>query len=81
MMLFSTWRVSAVLGLLGSAWLAGAHMIDVPPGKKECFFEDLHVNDKVSRVLVFYTICILTYGRVVLCVDDCDVPSRRWRSS
>ncbi|KAF8605472.1 supernatant protein factor, C-terminal domain-containing protein [Ceratobasidium sp. AG-I] len=48
MMLFSSWRVSAVLGLVGSAWLAGAHMIDVPAGKKECFFEDLHVNDKMT---------------------------------
>lgn len=25
-------------------------MIDVPASKKECFFEDLHINDKV-RVL------------------------------
>ena len=23
------------------------HMIEVPASKKECFFEDLHVNDKV----------------------------------
>ncbi|GJE84049.1 endosomal protein [Phanerochaete sordida] len=25
-----------------------AHMIEVPAGKKECFFEDLHVNDKMT---------------------------------
>ncbi|CUA67736.1 Endosomal protein P24B [Rhizoctonia solani] len=23
-------------------------MIEVPPGKKECFFEDLHINDKMT---------------------------------
>ena len=25
-----------------------AHLIEIPAGKKECFFEDLHVHDKVS---------------------------------
>ncbi|KZV65808.1 supernatant protein factor, C-terminal domain-containing protein [Peniophora sp. CONT] len=25
-----------------------AHLIEVPAGKKECFFEDLHVNDKMT---------------------------------
>ncbi|KAI0796626.1 supernatant protein factor C-terminal domain-containing protein [Abortiporus biennis] len=25
-----------------------AHMIEVPASKKECFFEDLHVNDKMT---------------------------------
>jgi len=30
--------------------LISAHLIEVPAGKKECFFEDLHVHDKV-RVL------------------------------
>ncbi|KZP12091.1 supernatant protein factor, C-terminal domain-containing protein [Athelia psychrophila] len=28
--------------------LVSAHMIDVPAGKKECFFEDLHQNDKMT---------------------------------
>ena len=27
--------------------LVSSHMIDIPASKKECFFEDLHVNDKV----------------------------------
>ena len=27
--------------------LVSGHMIEVPASKKECFFEDLHVNDKV----------------------------------
>jgi hypothetical protein len=27
--------------------LCFAHLIEVPAGKKECFFEDLHQNDKV----------------------------------
>lgn len=35
----------ALLALLPA--LASAHMIEVPAGKKECFFEDLHVHDKV----------------------------------
>lgn len=48
MMMFSSWGLSAVLGLLAWSWLAGAHMIDVPAGKKECFFEDLHVHDKMT---------------------------------
>ena len=35
----------SVLALLHS--LVSAHMIEVAAGKKECFFEDLHINDKV----------------------------------
>jgi hypothetical protein len=27
-----------------------AHTIEVPASKKECFFEDLHVNDKVASL-------------------------------
>lgn len=27
--------------------LVSSHMIEVPASKKECFFEDLHINDKV----------------------------------
>lgn len=29
-------------------FLISAHSIEVPAGKKECFFEDLHVHDKVG---------------------------------
>ncbi|KAG8704234.1 p24 complex component [Ceratobasidium sp. 395] len=43
-----SWKITTALGLLASTWLAGAHMIEVPAGKKECFFEDLHVNDKMT---------------------------------
>jgi hypothetical protein len=32
--------------------LVSAHMIEVVAGKKECFFEDLHINDKVCMVLL-----------------------------
>ncbi|RXW21191.1 hypothetical protein EST38_g4688 [Candolleomyces aberdarensis] len=28
--------------------LVSAHMVEVPAGKKECFFEDLHVHDKMT---------------------------------
>jgi hypothetical protein len=38
------------------AWLPAlisSHMIEVPAGKKECFFEDLHVHDKVCQIIPF----------------------------
>ena len=35
------------LALLLVLPLVSGHMIEVPASKKECFFEDLHVNDKV----------------------------------
>ncbi|KAF8681042.1 Supernatant protein factor protein [Rhizoctonia solani] len=44
-------RAWSVLVLLATSWLAGAHMIEVPAGKKECFFEDLHINDKAGLCL------------------------------
>src|SRR6266850_1737018 len=30
--------------------LASSHLIEIPASKKECFFEDLHVNDQVHSV-------------------------------
>jgi hypothetical protein len=30
--------------------LASSHLIEIPASKKECFFEDLHVNDQVHTV-------------------------------
>ena len=41
-----------ILFLLVSTALVSAHMIEVPAAKKECFFEDLHVNDKVRPTLL-----------------------------
>lgn len=38
--------VALILLLLST--LINAHMIELPAGKKECFFEDLHAEDKVS---------------------------------
>ena len=29
--------------------VVSSHMIEVSAGKKECFFEDLHINDKVRH--------------------------------
>ncbi|KAH9848508.1 supernatant protein factor C-terminal domain-containing protein [Lenzites betulinus] len=37
------WLVILVLPVLVSG-----HLIEVPAAKKECFFEDLHVNDKMT---------------------------------
>ncbi|KAL1741587.1 emp24/gp25L/p24 family/GOLD-domain-containing protein [Schizophyllum fasciatum] len=39
---------AAWLSLLLLLPLVAAHIIDVPAGKKECFFEDLHVQDKMT---------------------------------
>ncbi|KZW04034.1 supernatant protein factor, C-terminal domain-containing protein [Exidia glandulosa HHB12029] len=42
-------RLVALFLLVAShAWLAHAYMIEVQAAKKECFFEDLHVNDKMT---------------------------------
>jgi len=35
-----------------------AHLIEIPAGKKECFFEDLHVHDKVSVALFTKSFCL-----------------------
>jgi p24 family protein beta-1 len=35
-----------ILSLLSSS--ISAHLIEVIAGKKECFFEDLHINDKMT---------------------------------
>lgn len=48
-----------------------AHMIEVPAGKKECFFEDLHVNDKVCGSLGPQVL----YLRLL---DDSNLSSRGW---
>ncbi|KAI0938237.1 hypothetical protein AcV7_003477 [Taiwanofungus camphoratus] len=34
--------------LLTLSAFVSAHMIEVSAGKKECFFEDLHINDKMT---------------------------------
>ncbi|KAJ3996033.1 emp24/gp25L/p24 family/GOLD-domain-containing protein [Lentinula boryana] len=45
--LIASWLVL----LLAAQHFAYAHMIDVPAGKKECFFEDLHKQDKASLIM------------------------------
>jgi hypothetical protein len=30
--------------------LAFSHLVEIPASKKECFFEDLHINDQVRNV-------------------------------
>jgi hypothetical protein len=39
--------VSTVLGIASLALVAKSHTIDLQAGTKECFFEDLHTEDKV----------------------------------
>jgi len=62
-----------VLALLQT--FVSAHMIEVVAGKKECFFEDLHVNDKVCIML------LITWYCSHLCTDDGYISSGRRRPS
>jgi hypothetical protein len=39
---------SCLLILLLLPSFISAHLIEVAAGKKECFFEDLHTNDKMT---------------------------------
>lgn len=47
--------VSWLLFGLTSLSIVAAHMIDLRAAQKECFFEDLHVNDKVSSLWIICT--------------------------
>ena len=57
--------------------LASSNLIEIPASKKECFFEDLHVNDQV-RVTALPRISNLTH--LLFVPDDCYVPGWRRRS-
>lgn len=61
--------------LLALQYTAYAHMIDVPAGKKECFFEDLHKQDKASSTVVRHQPASEQLP------DDCNVSSGGRRSS
>ncbi|KDQ20700.1 hypothetical protein BOTBODRAFT_26718 [Botryobasidium botryosum FD-172 SS1] len=41
-------RLSWLFVPLFLAFYAAAHMVEIQPNRKECFFEDLHVNDKMT---------------------------------
>lgn len=43
----SLWSLGAATVLAFTSTLARAHTIDLDAGAKECFFEDLHTEDKV----------------------------------
>jgi hypothetical protein len=47
--------VRTVLGIASLALVAKSHTIDLQAGTKECFFEDLHTEDKVRYILLTYT--------------------------
>lgn len=72
----SLW-ISTILLLSVILQACSAHRIDVDPGKKECFFEDLHHEDQVY----VYSTCLqhLTDGVARFFPDDSHVSSRRWR--
>lgn len=54
------------------ACIASAYMVEVPASRKECFFEDLHENDK-ARIRKPTAIEVLTQT-----IDDSNLSSRRW---
>lgn len=66
-----TWVLLLVFPLLASA-----HLIDILAGKKECFFEDLHINDKV--LCVAGLACVDSVADLLCVVDDRYLPGRRW---
>lgn len=37
-----------IFTFLSAIYLAAAHTITIPANVKECFFEELHVNDKMT---------------------------------
>ena len=49
------WPSALLLLLVAAVEHVYSHTVEVPAGKKECFFEDLHVNDQV---------CPLCWSRV-----------------
>lgn len=55
--------------------LVTAHIIHVAAAQKDCYFEDLHKNDKVDMHLGDLEGDMLTE-----CVDDSHIPSRRRRT-
>jgi hypothetical protein len=55
--------------------IVNAHLIEVSAGKKECFFEDLHVHDKVRT----FVRDAATQPHLFTNLDDCNLPGwRRW---
>jgi hypothetical protein len=55
---FLLW-ISTLFFLFG---FASSHLIEVAASKKECFFEDLHVNDQVQNVRL-----LLHFDNLTLC--------------
>lgn len=68
--LFNAWLALALI----IPALVSAHLIEVPAGKKECFFEDLHIHDKV-RANGLKNMCL--YINWTIFIDDSHVPGRR----
>ena len=57
--------------------MVSAYSIELPAATKECFFEDLHTNDKVCGKHVFV---LLLRDAEQPILDDCNLPSRRRRA-
>ena len=55
--------------------LVSSHLIEVPASKKECFFEDLHINDQVLHVHLLTSI----QGYLAIVPDDSHVSGWRRR--
>jgi hypothetical protein len=52
-----------------------SHLVEIPASKKECFFEDLHINDQVLHVHLFASI----QAYLAIVPDDSHVPGWRRR--
>lgn len=53
------WRFVLLL-LSCSIYSTIAHIIEVQASQKECFFEDLHINDKVRVIVTMLCISVMT---------------------
>lgn len=62
--------LSCLFILTGLFSLISAHLIEVTAGKKECFFEDLHVNDKMT---VTYQVAEGGYLDIDFWVSTCHI--------
>jgi len=55
------WPSTLLLLLAATVEHVYSHTIEISAGKKECFFEDLHVNDQVRPMLLVRRMARLTF--------------------
>jgi hypothetical protein len=75
--MLASWSFLTLIWLLEILPLATAHIIHVAASKKDCFFEDLNINDKVS----YGVVPVRGVMNELFPVDDCHISSWRWRAT